>query len=377
MRRPPLHHVGDGTFHNPWLEESGWEERSGGFWRWQWERLTEHRAPNPAPEDLPSASPRIARPAAPRNEIRITWVGHATFLLQIGGLNLLTDPHWSRRASPLQWLGPARFVPPGVSWDEVPRIDAVLLSHDHYDHLDDPTVRRLARRFREDLRWITPLGYAGCLEERGAGAVTELDWWEETRIDFGDAGVRITCVPAQHWTRRTPWKQNRRLWSAWIVEAPDGRRIFFGGDSGYFPGFQEIGERLGPFTAALLPIGAYEPRWFMRPSHMNPEEAVRAYRDLGGEGIMVGMHWGTFRLTDEDPLEPPVRTRAAWRDAGLPEERLRIPRHGETVVLGGNTAMRRPGGWEGKVWMADDFDGPLPPEIQRGFAGENPDAAES
>jgi N-acyl-phosphatidylethanolamine-hydrolysing phospholipase D len=259
----------------------------------------------------------------------VTWAGHASFLVQAGGLNLLTDPHWSRRASPSQRIGPARFQPPGVPFDELPPIDAVLLSHDHYDHLDRDTVVRLRERFGDSLRWITPLAYRAWFADLGVTNVTELDWWEETEL----GGVRVVCTPAQHWTRRRLREMNDRLWASYALLPPDGRRVYWGGDSGYFRGYGEIGRRLGPFDLTVLPIGAYDPRWFMAPAHMNPEEAVRAYRELGGRGAFVAMHWGTFRLTDEDPLEPPVRVRAAWRAAGLPANDLHVLAHGETLVL--------------------------------------------
>ena len=329
----PSHHLPGGGFRIPWPLE-GADERAGwSFLRWQWERLTRRLPLDPPPGALPLAESRVARPRAPAGEVRITWVGHSTFLLQLGGLNLLTDPVWSRRASPVQWMGPARFVPPGLAWEALPPVDAVLLSHDHYDHLDDPTVRRLHARFGAAVQWLTPLAYREWLEARGIPRVTERDWWDEAEIPGKEGTVRAVCLPVQHWTRRTLRGFNERLWGSWLLVAPDGRKVYFAGDSGYFRGFREVGERFGPFDAVLLPIGAYKPRWFMRPAHMNPEEAVQAYLELGGEGLFVGMHWGTFRLTDEDPLEPPVRTRAAWEAAGLPADRLWIPRHGETRVV--------------------------------------------
>ena len=328
------HHAPDGTYRIPWPLEAADERGGGGLLRWQWERLTTKQAPNPEPGRLPLATPELARPRAEPGEVRITWVGHATFLVQIGGLNLLTDPVWSLRASPFQWMGPKRFVPPGVAFDDLPPVDAVLLSHDHYDHLDEPTVRRLRDRFGEGLRWVAPLGYREWFAARGARSVTELDWWDETELaGEGGAKVRVVCAPAQHWTRRTMRELNNRLWGSFALYGGDGRRVYFGGDSGYFAGYRDLGARLGPFDAVLMPVGAYEPRWFMRPAHMNPEEAVRAYGDLGGRGAFVAMHWGTFRLTDEDPLEPPVRLREAWREAGWPEGGLHVLRHGETLVL--------------------------------------------
>jgi N-acyl-phosphatidylethanolamine-hydrolysing phospholipase D len=330
----PAHHTADGKYRIPWPMEVG-DERRGprDMLRWQWERMRNGSAPNPGPGALPVVPHAVAVPRAPADEIRVTWVGHASFIVQAGGLNLLTDPGWSRRASPSQWIGPARFVPPGVPFDDLPPIDAVLLSHDHYDHLDEGTVDRLRERFGAEVRWITPLGYRAWFGARKVENVTELDWWDETEI-AGDAGAtRVTCAPAQHWTRRTMREFNDRLWASYALALPDGRRIYFGGDSGYFGGYEEIGRRLGPFAAVMMPVGAYDPRWFMRPAHMNPEEAVRAYRELGGGGAFFAMHWGTFRLTNEDPLEPPERTRRAWADAALPPEDLHVLRHGETIVV--------------------------------------------
>jgi N-acyl-phosphatidylethanolamine-hydrolysing phospholipase D len=212
----------------------------------------------------------------------------------------------------------------------------VLLSHDHYDHLDRPTVEALHERFGDDLTWLTPLRYAEWLGALGITRVVERDWWEDAPLPGGR--FRAVAVPARHWTRRKPLGTNRRLWCGWVIVPEDPRprrpRVWFAGDSGYCPAFAEIGERLGPFDASLVPIGAYEPRWFMGPAHMNPEEAVQAYREAGGAGAFVPIHWGTFRLTLEDVLEPPVRLRAAWGDAGLPAADLRLLRHGETVRAG-------------------------------------------
>ena len=268
----------------------------------------------------------MQHPRAAAGSVSLTWVGHATFLVQLGGVNVLTDPHFARRASPVQWAGPKRMAGLPLDVDDLPAIDLVVLSHDHYDHLDATSVKRLARRF-PDATWVSPLGYDRWLRARGVLDVVEADWWHERSVD----DVTLTCLPVQHWCRRG-FRANERLWGGWSLQSPSGS-VLFVGDSGYFHGFREIGARLAPFDAVLMPIGAYEPRWFMRPAHMNPEEAVQAYRDLGGEGVMAGMHWGTFRLTDEDPLEPPGRTRSAWDAEGLDPDRLWIPRHGETRWL--------------------------------------------
>lgn len=326
---PPSHHGPDGRFRVPWPVEDGGRRGSLDMLRWMAQRLRQRRPPDPPASALPLADPRIDD-RIPEGEIRVTWVGQSTFLVQAGGLNLLTDPHWSRRASPFRSLGPERLVPPGIRWGALPPIHAVLLSHDHFDHLDEETVRGLDERFGDGLRWITPLGYRAWFAARGIRGITELDWWEETELA---GGARVTCAPAQHWTRRGLREYNDRLWGSFSVRLPDGGGVYFAGDSGYFPGYAEIGGRLGPWDALLLPVGAYDPRWFMKAAHMNPEEAVRAYGDLGGRGAFVAMHWGTFRLTDEDPLEPPVRTRAAWAAGGGASEDLHILRHGETRVV--------------------------------------------
>jgi N-acyl-phosphatidylethanolamine-hydrolysing phospholipase D len=265
----------------------------------------------------------------------LTWIGHSSFLVQIGGLNVLTDPMLSLRASPFRFVGPRRHVPASADVDTLPPIDVVLLSHNHYDHLDDRTVRRLAAR-HPGARWLVPLGLAKFLASRGARDVAELDWWEETRLGT----LAVGCTPAQHFSGRGVGDRDRTLWCGWSIAAP-ARQLFFAGDTGYHPEFSSIGDRFGPFHAALLPIGAYAPRWFMRPVHMDPEEAVQAFRDIqrsrppiaGRPAVMVGMHWGTFRLTDEPLDEPPTRARAAWAAAGFDPEGLWILAHGESRRL--------------------------------------------
>lgn len=333
-RRAGAHHRPGGGFRIPWpiaVQDAG----AFPLLRWQLERLRRGVPPRPTPDELPRVMSRPALPRAAPGELRATWVGHSSFLLQLGRANVLTDPVWSRRASPVQWAGPVRMAEPGIAFDALPPIDAVLLSHDHYDHLDRPTVRRLHARYGDRVRWITPLGYADWLAQLGIRTAIELDWHESARVvvsSFPSTWVDITALPAQHWSQRSPFTALARLWASFAIVSGDVR-IYFAGDSGYFDGFREIGRRYGPFDAALLPIGAYEPRWFMQAAHMNPEEAVRAFQDLGATGTFVGMHWGTFKLTDEPVLEPPERARAAWCAAGLPPGKLWVPQHGETRVL--------------------------------------------
>ena len=331
-REGRAHHAPDGRFRNPWPLGSEPPRSQIELLRWLWERVRGERAPDPEPSAVPRAEPEPARPSLPQEtgEVRITWVGHATLLIQLPGVTLLTDPVFSRRASPVQWAGPRRFSPPGLTVEGLPTVHGVLLSHDHYDHLDRPSVEALRDRFGDDLPWFTPLGYTPWFRRLGGQNVVELDWWDETRLTAPDGGAaRLQALPIRHWTRRRLFDARRRLWCSWGIRGGD-RAVYFGGDSGYCPGFAEIGERAGPFDIALLPIGAYEPRWFMKPSHMNPEEAAQACRDARATA-MVGMHWGTFRLTDEPPLEPPVRARRAWADLGLPADDLYIPALGQTL----------------------------------------------
>ncbi len=258
---------------------------------------------------------------ANRTARTVTWVGHSTLLVQLDGVNLLTDPQWSDRASPVSWAGPQRVTPPGLRFEDLPPIHLVLISHDHYDHLDVATVRRLAAVHRP--RFLVPLGLRAWFADLGIHEVEELDWWQERRV----GPLVITCVPAQHFSGRTLWDRNRRLWSGWVIAG--SRRLYFAGDTAYFEGLRDIGARLGPFDLAAIPIGAYLPPEIMRPSHTTPEEAIQALEDVRGLRL-VPIHWGTFDLADEPIEEPPVRLQAEVRRRGLEPERLMLLRHGET-----------------------------------------------
>lgn len=325
----PRHHRPGGGFRNPWPGEEGGRGLRD-ILRWMvWDRLTQRRRPDPSPEVFPRAMPsHPARVVTPN--LAVTWVGHSSFLVQLDGVNLLTDPMWSDRASPLPFLGPRRWIPPGLPFDALPPIDAVLLSHNHYDHLDDRTVRRLIRRY-PDAAWFAPLGVARFVSARGATRVTELDWWDEASL----GAMRLACAPARHFSARGWRDRGSTLWCSWSILGPS-RRVFFGGDSAYHPEYSRIAERHGPFDVALLPIGAYDPRWFMQGVHMTAEEGVQAYLDLcaphesANRTVMVPMHWGTFKLTDEPMDEPPRRARAAWQAAALAEGAYWHLAHGET-----------------------------------------------
>jgi N-acyl-phosphatidylethanolamine-hydrolysing phospholipase D len=259
-------------------------------------------------------------PSAFSGDAALTWIGHASFLARMDGAVFATDPIFSHRCSPVSFMGPPRLVPPGVPLDALPRLDFALLSHDHYDHTDRATVQALGAR---GVRFLVPRGMASLVKEFGAEA-EELSWWESREI----GGVRVHCVPAQHFSGRTLTDRNRRLWAGWVVEGRT-RRFYHAGDTGYFPGFREIGARFGPIDLAAMPIGAYMPREMMRVVHVNPEEAVRAAVDLGARRV-VAMHFGTFDLADEPLDEPPARFRAEAARLGLGEDRAWVMKVGET-----------------------------------------------
>ncbi|HEV3202681.1 MAG TPA: MBL fold metallo-hydrolase [Bryobacteraceae bacterium] len=223
--------------------------------------------------------------------LRTTLVNHSTVLLQQCGTNILTDPIWSERASPLSWIGPRRRRKPGVSWEHLPLIDTVLISHNHYDHLDLPTLRRLAARGGST--FIVPAGVARLLRSENIGPVQELDWGESLSL----TGLTIHCVPALHFSSRTIYDRNMTLWCGYMIECPEGL-VYFAGDTAFGRHFAQIRDRFGPPRLALLPIGAYEPRWFMSPVHMGPDEAVRAHEILGAR-TSIATHHGTFQLADE------------------------------------------------------------------------------
>lgn len=255
----------------------------------------------------------------PQGHVRIFFIGHSTLLIEFGQIRILTDPIFSMTCSPVRGSGPRRFSPPGIPFEQLPPIDAVIVSHNHYDHLDRPTILRLGN----EPRYIVPLGLRRWFRRRRCKDVHELDWWQSMEIE----GMKITATPAQHWSKRTPLDTNKTLWCSFVIEA-GLCKLFFMGDSGYFAGFKRIRDRFGAMTIAALPIGAYAPRWFMRDIHMNPEDAVRAFDDLRAKHF-VAIHHSTFQLTDEMPDEPPRRLEVAWRRAGHDRARLWIPQAGE------------------------------------------------
>ena len=275
----------------------------------------------------PSSIPVTPRrpPTVGPDDVVITFIGHATFLLQVATTNLLIDPVYAERASPVSFAGPRRVRAPGVRFDDLPAISLVLLSHNHYDHCDLGALRALDRRFQAPV--VTPLGNGRLLRSAGIRRVEEIDWWQRATT----APCPITLTPAQHFSSRNMLDRNRALWGGFLLDAL-GRRILFAGDTGFGPHFREIAARLAPIDLALLPIGAYEPRWFMEDIHMNPAEAVQAHLDLAARRS-IAMHFGTFQLTPEG-IDDPVRELAnALRERGVPAERFRTVEVGESVAL--------------------------------------------
>ncbi|XP_029017908.1 N-acyl-phosphatidylethanolamine-hydrolyzing phospholipase D isoform X2 [Betta splendens] len=262
--------------------------------------------------------------------LRVTWLGHATVLVEMDGLNILTDPIFSQRASPVQFVGPKRYRGPPCTVEQLPRIDAVVISHSHYDHLDVGSVASLNARFGGELRWFVPLGLMDWLMKMGCENVMELDWWEENCVP-GHDDITFVCTPSQHWSKRTPLDDNKTLWGSWSILGPD-HRFFFAGDTGYCPAFQEIGRRFGPFDLAAIPIGAYMPRDVLSGQHVDPQQAVQIHQDLQARQS-VAIHWGTFALANEFYLEPPVLLREALEQKGLKPGSFFTLHHGESRLI--------------------------------------------
>lgn len=311
-------HFDGRTFHN--LDPTARARPLSDVWRWYrarrpavWPRWIENGALHQIPRTVSGG-------------ISATWIGHSTFLIQIGALTILTDPVFALHAGPFGWFGPRRVRAPAIAREALPHIDLILQSHNHYDHLDPAVHRSLADRDAPQV--VTPLGNRSYLPSAARSRTTELDWWASTVVG---SGATVTLVPAQHFSARTLGDRDRALWGGFVVDA-EGRRIYFAGDSGYGAHFREIGRRFPGIDVAFLPIGAYEPRWFMGPVHVDPAQAVQAHLDVGAKQS-VAMHFGTFQLTDEAIDAPVEELRLASQGAGVAEESFVVPSIGGTLTF--------------------------------------------
>jgi len=315
----------NGKYGNPWdtwSTRSVWDIlnllKSTNFFMSGVKRLTQDQLD----ECVPVVRPNLDTIKSPDPDaVQLTWIGHASVLVQIEGISFLTDPHWSIRASPLSFVGPKRIRKVPIELKDLPKIDFVLISHDHYDHLDLNTVKLLGNL----TTWFVPKGLKAWFSSLGINNVHELTWWEE--YSFNE-NIRVVCTPCQHWSKRTLLDDFTRLWSSWVVLGKH-KRIFFSGDTGYCSVFKTIGNRFGPFDASLIAIGAYCPRWFMKPQHIDPDEAVQIHQDLHSK-FSLGIHWGTFLLTMEPETEPPELLKASLEKRGLPSSVFVTTSIGET-----------------------------------------------
>jgi N-acyl-phosphatidylethanolamine-hydrolysing phospholipase D len=319
------------------------EPRSlGDLLRWRWEQFRDGK-PDPAQAPTPQVAPEVAflqrnAVAGAAMQPTVTWIGHATVLLQAGGLNWLIDPMFSDRVSPLpNWIGPQRLQPPGLALTELPRIDVVLISHNHYDHLDTASVQALQRQAGGPPQFLVPLGIGPWLARHGIAGAVELDWWDVRTFQGALGPVDVRLTPARHWSARSLTDRLETLWGGFAVLAPE-LKVLYTGDTAYSGDFRRIRERLAPqvgpqgFDLAIIPIGAYAPRWFMKAQHADPAEAVQIHQDLNSQRSL-GVHWGTFALADEAPDEPPRALATARRAAGVADETFFTLAIGETRRL--------------------------------------------
>ncbi len=319
----PSHHVGKG-FQNPYLASS-----SRGFFKYikmryfSEEQFADYQT---GAHTIPTVKPDLKRLYQPGSRPQVTWVGHATMLIQYRGMSILTDPMFSDRASPVKFSGPERVNPPALSIEELPPIDLVVISHNHYDHLDSKSVKRLGGI----PLWLVPLGLKKWFIDNGipGDRVIERDWWDSHRL--GD--ITVTATPAQHWSARSLWDRNKSLWASWMIQINDFT-VWYSGDTGYNPyQFKEIGERFPRVDLGLISIGAYAPRWFMKDVHINPEEAVQIHQDIQATRS-VGIQWGTFPLTAEPVDEPPVRLHRALSEKNIDQDEFFTMKIGETKMI--------------------------------------------
>ncbi|MFC1528292.1 MBL fold metallo-hydrolase [Candidatus Latescibacterota bacterium] len=311
------HHTEKG-FRNPFtgFQEHGFSD----FLKWAVERKKGTKEKNKTEYSFETVDNDGSYLRENKDDISVTWVGHSTLLVQLKEVNILTDPMWGSRASPVAWAGPERLVKPVIAFENLPEIHVVLISHDHYDHLDKGTLKRLGSK----PFYVVPLGIGKYLKKLRIDNYRELDWWDT--VTYG--GIEFACTPAQHFSGRWMFDRNKTLWCGWAVRGKSAS-FYFAGDSGYFSGFREIGKRFGPFDLVCLPIGAYLPQWFMGRVHTSPKEAIQAFHDLCGS-LFLAIHWGTFVLADDPPDLAPEVLREEIRKAELNKKDFWILKHGET-----------------------------------------------
>lgn len=318
------HHTKNG-FRNPWVNGNHHVALHDLLY-WRFEALVKNPITKPRWYDIPAIDPDKVHIPARFNSTALTWVGHSTYLIQIDGVNILTDPVWSSLVGPYNKIGPRRKTRPGVPWEKLPRIDIVLISHSHYDHLDEPTVRALKREY--DPVFMVPLGVKAILVEWGIHDAQEFDWWNSYSV----FDIEYICTPAQHTSRRGAFDIDETLWSGWLINGRD-ETVYFAGDTGYFPGFEQIRDNnRKQIDVALLPIGAYQPRQYMRTIHMDPGDALTAFRDLNAR-FFAGMHWGAFDVSNERLDQPPVDLITGAASLGINTDRLWLSALGETKII--------------------------------------------
>jgi len=326
------HHRPDG-FSNRYSERSD----KPGLLRWQWERMRDG-LPKPPAEPIVGIEPNLELINSDSTQPRVTWVGHSTLLVQIDGLNLLTDPHWGQRASPFSFAGPKRHQAPGIAFEKLPRIDAVVISHNHWDHLDQETLQALMDR-HSGIRFFVPLGIQHWFKKEVKGAVLKgsarnviaLDWDQHASIKGKTKNLDLHFLAVQHWSARSIGDRYETLWGSWALMHPDFR-FWFSGDLAYSRDTKDIGERMGGFDLAAIAIGAYEPRWFMKDSHVNPSEALQVQKDVKAKAA-IGIHWGTFDGMSDEPLDQaPKDLEIAKKESSVPLNFF-VLKHGESWLL--------------------------------------------
>ena len=309
----------DGIFYNNYIDHKMASFKE--FWKWR----KESTKPEPISFPLVKNDPRFLQQN--RTQKTLTWIGHASFLLQIDGINILTDPHLTKRASPVIFAGPSRTTPPGLSIEDLPEIDIIVISHNHYDHLDYQTILQITRKqINNQPLILVPLKLKKLLKSFGAKNVQELEWWDNTNFK----NLTIHSVPVQHWSNRS-FNTNKTLWCGWVFESKNFKCIFVG-DTGYSKDFLTIQKKFGFMDLALIPIGAYAPRWFMKDHHCNVEEAIQIHKDLKSKQS-IAMHWGTFQLTDEPMDEPPKLLKKLVVEKNLSSDEFIVMAHGESKTV--------------------------------------------